>query len=80
MPFFHKRVNQTKYISFNSHNCRACWNCVDACEQGVIGKVSVFNHKHAVIREPEKCTGCRKCVKTCEYNAFTPIKTGANHD
>jgi NAD-dependent dihydropyrimidine dehydrogenase PreA subunit len=38
----------------------------------VIGKVNFFFHKHAVLRRPEQCTGCRMCVKTCEHGAFAP--------
>jgi ferredoxin len=28
-------------------------------------------HKHALIVEPDACTGCLKCVNICPYNAFS---------
>lgn len=63
---------QTPHVQLNSHLCEACWDCVDACTKGVIGKVNVFFHKHAVFRKPEQCTGCKRCVKTCQHQAITP--------
>lgn len=71
---FRRRGNTTKFISFNSRNCEACWKCVEVCAQNVFGKIEVFNHRHACIDEPDNCTGCRKCVKACEFNAFSYIK------
>ena len=37
----------------------------------MIGKVNFFFHKHPVFRHPEQCTGCLKCIKTCEHGAYT---------
>jgi len=70
---FRRRGKTTKFISFNSHNCEACWKCVEACTQNVLGKIEVFNHRHACIDEPDNCTGCRKCVNACGFNALSYI-------
>ncbi|MDR3217405.1 MAG: 4Fe-4S binding protein [Dysgonamonadaceae bacterium] len=45
-------------------------NCVEACPENVIGKVHFLFHKHAVIRNPENCIGCLKCVSVCKYGAI----------
>ena len=62
-----------KFIEYNSRNCKACWQCLSACPNEVIGKIDIFFHKHAKISNPDKCIGCMKCVKSCEYNAIKPI-------
>ena len=66
------RVNKvyTGYVWANTHNCKACWECVNACPKQVIGKVSFLWHKHIVFKNSENCTGCKKCVKVCPYGVF----------
>ncbi|MCM1501230.1 MAG: 4Fe-4S binding protein [Bacteroidales bacterium] len=68
-----RRRASTGYIALDSRNCKACWECVDACPQKVIGKVKVFSHRHARIVDAESCIGCRKCVKACRYGAILSI-------
>ena len=65
---------QTRFIRLNTHDCKACWKCVEACRQTVIGKVNVLVHKHAVFRRPELCIGCRRCSKTCESGALSNLE------
>jgi ferredoxin len=65
---------QTPFVDLDTHACQACWKCADVCKQAVIGKVNFWFHKHAVFRQPGQCTGCLKCVKTCEHGAFTSRK------
>jgi 2-oxoglutarate ferredoxin oxidoreductase subunit delta len=65
------RHDSTPYISLDTHLCRACWECVAACPQGVIGKVDILFHKHARIGNASECKGCLKCVKACEQGAIT---------
>jgi NAD-dependent dihydropyrimidine dehydrogenase PreA subunit len=64
--------NQTKFIRLDSHLCEACWKCIDACSNGVIGKIDMLFglHKHAQIKQPDLCKGCKKCVQTCSTNAL----------
>lgn len=52
------------------HACRACWECVDACPENVIGKVSSLWHRHAVIKRAEACIGCKKCIKACRHGVI----------
>ena len=63
----------TPFVLFDKHSCEACWKCVERCHKRVIGKINLFVHKHAKLKNPEECTGCLKCVKTCPNGAFTPI-------
>jgi NAD-dependent dihydropyrimidine dehydrogenase PreA subunit len=72
----HRREDhmRTKFIRINNHNCEACWECVTACPNDVIGKIDLFFHKHSHINHPEDCKGCLKCVRVCEYNAITVNK------
>jgi 2-oxoglutarate ferredoxin oxidoreductase subunit delta len=62
---------QTPHVRLDTRVCQACWQCVEVCPKGVIGKVNFFFHKHAVFRRPEQCSGCRSCVKACEHQAIT---------
>ncbi|RPJ62419.1 MAG: 4Fe-4S dicluster domain-containing protein [Dehalococcoidia bacterium] len=64
------------YISLNTRLCRACWKCVEACPQGVIGKSNLPFHKHARIDKPDDCKGCLKCVKACSQQAITVCRNG----
>ncbi|MDD5312220.1 MAG: 4Fe-4S binding protein [Dehalococcoidia bacterium] len=59
----------TEYIRLDTRLCRACWNCVDSCPNGVIGKTWPVFHKHAHIDYAGRCKGCLKCVSTCPYHA-----------
>jgi 2-oxoglutarate ferredoxin oxidoreductase subunit delta len=62
--------NHKDFIIINTHLCKACWKCVQACEKNVIGKVDFFFHKHSIVRNSEYCVGCRKCMKVCSENAI----------
>ena len=66
----HRRTN-TKYIELNRRKCQACWKCVEACPNGVLGKVIVFMHRHARVEHAEACKGCKKCVDLCPNAAIT---------
>lgn len=59
------RVIQTEFIHATGRRCKACWKCVEACPQGVLGKVNFLFHKHAIIVQPDACIGCYKCIKAC---------------
>ncbi len=60
----------TKYIELNRSRCQACWKCVEACPNDVLGKVIVFNHRHARVNHAEACKGCKKCVDSCPNGAI----------
>jgi len=61
----------TGHVWANSRNCTACWACIGACPQAVIGKVSFLWHRHIVIKKGENCNGCKKCIKTCPHGVFS---------
>lgn len=60
-------------VAIDSRRCKACWNCVEACPKGVLGKVSVLFHKHAKVTYPDSCIGCFRCVKACQYGAINKL-------
>ena len=64
------RHDSTKYIRLSTTLCKACWMCVQACPNDVIGKVDLPIHKHAHIDQAEKCRGCQKCVRACPNGAI----------
>ncbi|RJP66329.1 MAG: ferredoxin family protein [Ignavibacteriales bacterium] len=66
-----QKNQSTKYILLDTHKCRACWNCVNKCSKKVIGKINLFFHKHAVIKNPVECTGCLNCLKACSVSAIS---------
>ena len=63
----------TPYIALKVRHCTACWKCVEACPQKVIGKVSFFFHKHAIVQNSDECIGCMKCFKVCESQAILKV-------
>ena len=66
---------QTGFVRLNTKQCKACWKCIPACHQGVIGRVDILVHKHAKFRHPERCRGCLVCTKTCENGAISTRQT-----
>ncbi|MGD0877878.1 MAG: 4Fe-4S dicluster domain-containing protein [Anaerolineales bacterium] len=66
--FLHKR--ETKYIRLSSRQCQVCRDCVAVCPEAVLVKMGRFNHMHVLIRNPKACSGCKKCVRTCEHAAI----------
>ena len=64
----------TKYIQLDTGKCEACWKCVEACDNNVMGRVNLPWHKHAIIVRSNNCTGCLKCMKICVHNAISKIQ------
>jgi len=61
----------TGHVWANTHNCKACWECINTCPKQVIGKVSFLWHKHIVFKNSERCIGCKKCIQACPYGVFS---------
>ena len=70
---FKKESIRTAYVLLDTRKCKACWAYIQNCKQQVIGKVSLPWHKHALIANSSKCTGCLKCINECQYGAFSKI-------
>ena len=68
LPF--PRHTETLYIRLDTGRCKACWACVQACPQVVIGKVDLRFHHHAHIDRAENCKGCLRCLNTCPHQAI----------
>jgi Fe-S-cluster-containing hydrogenase component 2 len=60
----------TKYIRVRTRFCEACWNCLDACPNQVLGKIEIGPHKHVRVDKQENCKGCKKCVLACPHQAI----------
>jgi 2-oxoglutarate ferredoxin oxidoreductase subunit delta len=65
-----RRRGATDFIVLDTHACDACWRCVEACPNEVLGRLSILFHKHAKIVASEACTGCLKCERVCETGAL----------
>lgn len=62
----------TSYLwATSSHDCIACWQCVDACPREVLGKVKFLWHRHVKVVAPDRCVGCGKCVSACPKSIFS---------
>jgi 2-oxoglutarate ferredoxin oxidoreductase subunit delta len=59
-----------EYIWANTKNCKACWECINACPKQVISKINFLWHKHIAIRNAENCIGCKKCIKVCPHGVL----------
>jgi ferredoxin len=68
-------LHRTDFVALDTRTCQACWRCVNACANQVIGKVSVLWHKHAKLRVGKACTGCLKCVAVCPPKALQRRET-----
>lgn len=76
----HREQAKTNYIMLDSRKCEACWKCMEACPNDVIGRVNLPWHKHTLIIKRDNCTGCSKCFKTCEFNAITKVKSNKDKE
>jgi ferredoxin len=63
----------TAHVALDRGLCEACWQCIDACPNAVLGRVKFGPHRHAIVRSPDDCTGCLACVKACESGALTRL-------
>lgn len=63
--------HRTIYIELNTRLCKACWKCIEAWPEKVLGKVDLLFHKHSRVDHAEACKGCFKCVKACPHGAIT---------
>jgi len=59
------------FVDLDRSRCRACWECAAVCPEGVIGKMEVWRHRHAVINAGDRCKGCLRCVKVCTTAALS---------
>jgi len=66
-------IRGTEFIRMNTGNCEACWECIERCTNEVFGKIVFFGHRHAKIKNPDRCTGCMKCLKACKYHAISLV-------
>lgn len=64
------RGTQTPYVKVDLHKCKACWKCIVACPQQVIGRISFLWHKHIILKDSDNCSGCKKCIGICPYGVF----------
>jgi 2-oxoglutarate ferredoxin oxidoreductase subunit delta len=64
------RHTKTVFIHLNTSLCQACWSCVEACPNKVIGKTKLFSHIHAHIDYAERCEGCGTCASVCPNQAI----------
>jgi len=56
---------RTAYVALDRSRCQACWSCVQACPNGVLGKAELGPHRHAHVDAADRCAGCCRCVKAC---------------
>jgi ferredoxin len=66
---FHQLV-ETKYIHLLPRQCHGCGECVDVCPEDVFRELRRTHHHHVRLKDPDACTGCKKCVRACEYGAI----------
>ena len=63
--------SKSQFIQLDANKCKACWKCMEMCENDVFGRINLPWHKHIVVSKADNCTGCIKCVKICEYGALS---------
>ncbi len=71
------RHTKTRFIRLNTNLCEACWSCIKACSNNVIGKIDLPIHRHAHIDYAEKCEGSKECVRVCPHEAIICISTNS---
>ena len=64
-------IHKHNLLSLTPKNVRHAGNALNNCSNQVINKIDLPWHKHALIVEPDSCTGCLNCVSICQYNAYS---------
>jgi len=59
------------FITLDRSRCEACWECVAACPESVLGKIDVWFHRHSVVNAGDRCVGCGRCVTACTAGALS---------
>jgi ferredoxin len=68
-----RRGHFSKYIYADTSKCEACWECIEVCKYGVLGKVDFWFHKHVVFKNGDACRGCKKCFAACPNGVFRTL-------
>ena len=68
--FLYREHTRTPFVQSYARKCKTCQKCLEDCPNEVINKVDLLWHKHALIVEPDKCTGCLKRINVCEYDVY----------
>jgi len=68
------RHNETAHIILYTNRCADCGKCAKSCQNGVLGRVDIFVHKHAHVERADLCVGCLKCAKVCPQKAIVSVK------
>ena len=61
----------TPFVTLDRSRCEACWKCIAVCPESVLGKIDIWLHRHAVVRDGDQCRGCHLCVKVCATGALS---------
>ena len=61
----------TPFVTLDRSRCEACWKCIAACPESVLGKIDVWLHRHTVVRNGDCCLGCLQCIKVCTTGALS---------
>lgn len=72
-----KRI-ATGHVAMDPRRCTACWECVEKCPKGVIGKVGFRWHRHVIFKDADACIGCNKCIKVCPHGVFFRLEEAAS--
>ncbi|MFZ5909309.1 MAG: 4Fe-4S dicluster domain-containing protein [Chloroflexota bacterium] len=67
-------TSETPYIRLDTSRCKACWECVQVCPHGVLGKIDLYFHRHARIDRAENCKGCLLCLEACSHQAILAVE------
>ena len=61
-------------IVVDSHRCKGCALCIDACPKGVIAlarQVNANGYRYAQSEQADACVGCASCAVVCPDACIT---------
>jgi len=67
----HRPHTRTPHVRLDTSKCKACWKCIKNCPSQVINKIDLPGHRHALIVQPDFCTGCLNCLDICKQGAYS---------
>jgi NAD-dependent dihydropyrimidine dehydrogenase PreA subunit len=65
-----EKSRKNKVIQITDDKCARCRSCILKCHHHVLDMENGEKGMHLIVKYPNECTGCGKCVSACNLSAL----------